>query len=95
MGTIDAALCIHEKWSSCLHYNARRSDLAHNTQAALAEAKSVLIFSITDKIKRALDLGLMFAVGITLSLEDGAPVFLGRRGLLLVLKNSIMGGVAV
>jgi DNA repair protein RadC len=80
MGTIDAAAVYpREVVKAALHYNAAAVILAHNHPSGVAEPSQADI-SITDKIKRALDLVDVrlldhFVVG------DGSPVSLAERGL--------------
>ena len=80
MGTIDAAAVYpREVVKAALQYNAAAVILAHNHPSGIAEPSQADI-SITDKIKRALDLVDVrlldhFVVG------DGLPVSLAERGL--------------
>ncbi len=80
MGTIDAAAVYpREVVKAALQYNAAAVILAHNHPSGVAEPSQADI-SITDKIKRALnlvDVRLLdhFVVG------DGSPVSLAERGL--------------
>lgn len=80
MGTIDAAAVYpREVVKAALQYNAAAVILAHNHPSGVAEPSQADI-SITDKIKRALDLVDVrlldhFVVG------DGSPVSLAERGL--------------
>jgi DNA repair protein RadC len=80
MGTVDAAAVYpREVVKAALQYNAAAVILAHNHPSGIAEPSQADI-SITDKIKRALDLVDVrlldhFVVG------DGSPVSLAERGL--------------
>lgn len=81
MGTIDAAAVYpREVVKAALQFNAAAVILAHNHPSGVAEPSQADI-SITERIKRALDLVDVrlldhFVVG------DGSPVSLAERGLL-------------